>query len=214
MLAAVGLAWAAAPTQKVADAGPNVELAHIVPESFGDWRIDRSIVPVTVSPDVQAQLNKIYNQTLSRTYVNFSGNRIMLSIAYGGDQSDAMQVHRPEVCYTAQGFQVLREALSRLSTPYGQLPVKRLVASQGPRVEPITYWIVIGDEVTQGGLQHKLVQLKYGLTGRIPDGMLVRVSSIDRNDTRAYQLQDQFLSSMLDAISPENRVRFAGRIGA
>jgi EpsI family protein len=146
--------------------------------------------------------------------VNFSGNRIMLSIAYGGDQSDAMQVHRPEVCYTAQGFQVLREALSRLSTPYGQLPVKRLVASQGPRVEPITYWIVIGDEVTQGGLQHKLVQLKYGLTGRIPDGMLVRVSSIDRNDTRAYQLQDQFLSSMLDAISPENRVRFAGRIGA
>jgi EpsI family protein len=198
----------------VADAGPKVELAHIVPESFGDWRIDRSIVPVTVSPDVQAQLNKIYNQTLSRTYVNFSGNRIMLSIAYGGDQSDAMQVHRPEVCYTAQGFQVLREALSRLSTPYGQLPVKRLVASQGPRVEPITYWIVIGDEVTQGGLQHKLVQLKYGLTGRIPDGMLVRVSSIDRNDTRAYQLQDQFLSSMLDAISPENRVRFAGRIGA
>ena len=30
----------------------------------------------------------------------------MLTIAYGGDQRDALRSHRQEVCYRAQGFTV------------------------------------------------------------------------------------------------------------
>ena len=32
----------------------------------------------------------------------------MLMIAYGESQSDRLQLHHPEVCYTAQGFRVTR----------------------------------------------------------------------------------------------------------
>lgn len=166
-----------------------------------------------VSPDVQAQLDKIYGQTLSRTYVNDQGERVMLSIAYGANQvSEDLQVHRPEYCYAAQGFQVSKGAEETLAYGPGQLPVKRLQASQGPRIEPITYWITIGDRATLPGFGRKLTQLSYGLTGKIPDGMLIRVSSITPDSQKGYQLQDQFVKDMLDSVSPAQRVRLTGSL--
>jgi EpsI family protein len=214
MFAASAAAVALRPTHKLAEAGPRVDLEAMIPKAFGDWRIDESIVPVLPSPDVQAKLDKIYNQTLARTYINSQGQRIMLSIAYGGDQSDAMQVHKPEVCYAAQGFQVKTVSLGQLATEYGALPIKRLMATLGGRFEPITYWITIGDQAISAGYKQKLAQLKYGLTGSVPDGMLVRASSIDRDELNAYELQEGFLRDMLDAMAQADRVRIAGRFGA
>jgi EpsI family protein len=214
MLAAAALAVAATPTRRVADESNKVELETMIPREFGDWRIDTSIVPVQVSPDVQAKLDKIYDQSLARTYVNSAGQRIMLSIAYGGDQSDAMQVHRPEVCYPAQGFEVIKEAVGTFATEYGSVPVKRLLAVMGRRHEPITYWVTVGDRATYAGLRQKLTQLRYGLTGRIPDGMLIRVSSIDTNEAGAYALQEGFLRVLLRSLPAADRERVTGRIAA
>ncbi len=211
MLAAAALTIAATPSKRIADDSSRIDLETTIPREFGDWKIDASVIPVQVSPDVQAKLDKIYDQTLARTYVNSAGQRIMLSIAYGGDQSDAMQLHRPEVCYPAQGFEVVKEAVGTFATEYGSLPVKRLLAVLGRRHEPITYWITVGDQATHAGLRQKLAQLRYGLTGRIPDGMLIRVSSIDPNETSAYALQENFLRVFLGSLSPSDRERMTGR---
>ena len=213
MFAASAAAVVLRPTQKIAEQGPKVELEAMIPKRFADWQVDPGIVPIAASPDVQAKLDEIYNQLLSRTYINSKGQRIMLSIAYGGDQSgDKTQVHRPEYCYSAQGFQLSDVKEEQLSTSHGLLPVRRLHATQGNRNEPITYWITIGDNVTLPGLGRKLIQLRYGLTGKVPDGMLVRVSSIDQSTASAYQLQDRFVSDMLAAINEQDRVRVAGRL--
>jgi EpsI family protein len=213
MLAASGLAMALRPTEKIADQGARIDIARMFPEQFADWRAAAGIVPALVSPDVKEKLDALYDQTLSRTYVNDDGQRIMLSIAYGGDQSgDKTQVHRPEFCYAAQGFQLSNNRESQITTESGVLPVRRLEAVQGSRNEPITYWITIGDEVTLPGLGRKLIQLRYGLTGKVPDGMLVRVSSIDQDVSKAYQLQDRFVRDMLAAINAQDRVRVAGRL--
>lgn len=212
MLLAAGLTIAATPTKMMADMGPKVDLEKMIPESFGDWQIDRSIIPVLPAPDVQAKLDAIYNQVLARTYVNSKGERVMLSIAYGGDQSDSMRAHRPEVCYTAQGFQVVRQYLSQLVTDYGVLPVKRLVAVSGRRNEPITYWMVVGDHIALDGLEQKLAQLRYGLTGTVADGLLIRASTIDGNNERGFQVQEAFLKGLIASIDVEARHRLAGRI--
>ena len=214
MFAGAGLAFAMKPTQKIADIGVKPDLNTLIPGQIGEWKIDTSIVPIEPSPDVQAALNKIYNQTLSRTYVSPGGRRIMLSIAYGGDQSDSMQVHQPEVCYAAQGFEVFGAVAGTLLTQYGELPVKRLIARQGNRNEPITYWVVVGDKATLSGLKQKLAQLSYGLTGKVPDGFLVRISSIDHDRQSAYQLQERFIKSLLGAMNEKDRARIAGRFGA
>lgn len=211
MFAAAGMALALKPTVKVADSGPKIDLETLIPQAFGDWKIDTTIAPLIANPEQEALIDKIYNQTLTRTYVNAKGERIMLSIAYGGDQSDNMAVHKPEVCYPAQGFQILKSpAISSFTTGTGDIEVKRLVATQGPRVEPITYWTTVGGKVAVDGLKWKLQQLKYGLTGKIPDGLLFRVSSIQADESRAYQIQDDFTREMLKAMSPEARKRIVG----
>jgi EpsI family protein len=213
MFAAAGVALALKPTAKIAESEPAVDLQALIPKQFGEWKLDESLVPIKVSPDVQAKLDKIYGQTLTRTYINTGGRRVMLSIAYGANQSsDDFQVHRPEYCYSAQGFQVKKGWEDLLKLGSRELPIKRLEAIQGRRNEPITYWITIGDRATLPGIGRKLAQLSYGLTGKIPDGMLIRVSSISQNASEEYRLQDQFVNAMLDAVEPTQRVRLTGTL--
>ena len=213
MLAASVSAVALRPTAKLADSGPKVNLEAIIPRHFADWRVDESIIPLLPAPDVQARLDKIYNQVIARTYVNSRGRRIMLSIAYGGDQSDSMQVHKPEVCYSAQGFQIVQASLGEIHSDFGTFPVKRLVAKLNQRIEPITYWITVGSQVVNTGYKQKFAQMKYGFSGMVPDGILVRVSSIDRDANDAYEVQAAFLREMLSAMRPSDRGRLGGSPG-
>ncbi|TFW35999.1 exosortase-associated protein EpsI, B-type [Massilia horti] len=210
MAATSALTGALTPSEKLATRQAQFSLEHMIPASFGGWRIDTSIVPLKPDPESQAMIEKLYDQTLSRTYVNAIGERVMLSIAYGGDQSKTLQLHLPEVCYVAQGFQMLGSSEGRLSTRFGDLPVKRLVARMNERNEPITYWVTIGDKAVQSGIEQKLQRLAYGLSGKIPDGMLVRVSTIQSGAQDAYRLQDRFVNEMLAALAPHDRARLLG----
>jgi EpsI family protein len=213
MLAAAGLALALKPTTMAAGGGTKIDLESLIPKQFGDWKIDETIAPLIANPEQQAIIERIYDQTLSRTYVNQRGERIMLSIAYGGDQSDAMQVHKPEACYPAQGFEIIKNANDDFSTGDASIPVRRLVATLGPRVEPITYWTTIGDTVEVSDWKWKIQQLKYGLTGKIPDGLLFRVSSIQTDDAAAYAAQDEFTRALLRELTPDARKRIVGNPG-
>jgi EpsI family protein len=202
------------PATRLADARDRFDLAASVPTHFAGWSVDATLAPVAPNPDSQAALDRIYDQTLGRTYVDADGQRVMLSIAYGGDQSKALQLHLPEVCYVAQGFQIVQKGEGVLATGFGPLPVKRLVARADMRNEPITYWITVGDQATRAGLARKVQLLAYGLSGKIPDGMLVRVSTIDADPAAAYRLQDRFSQALLAALSPQSRTRLLGKIGA
>ena len=204
------LTGALTPKPRVLQPHEQFSLEQMIPQRFGDWRIDPSIVPLAPDPEQQSMLEKIYDQTLSRTYVNPQGQRVMLSIAYGGDQSKSLQLHLPEVCYVAQGFQMQKDAEDNLTTRFGELPVKRLVARLHERNEPITYWITIGEHASRAGIQQKLHRLAYGLSGEIPDGMLVRVSTIQSNETQAYGVQDRFVAEMLGVMAPRDRTRLLG----
>ena len=198
------------PSKHLADLRPRVNLETLFPKAFGDWVVDVRMPVQLVSPDQAAVLNAIYNQTLSRTYVNPAGERVMMSVAYGGDQSDATRAHRPEVCYPAQGFEILAANTGSLRIEDRTLRVRRLVARLGGRNEPITYWITVGDRVTVSGTEQKFAQLSYSVRGVIPDGMLVRVSSIDRDADTAYRLHERFLAALSAAIEPAERAYVVG----
>ena len=135
----------------------------------------------------------------------------MLSIAYGGDQSDAMQLHKPEVCYPAQGFQIIKQEKGGLDIKDDVIPVKRLLAVQGNRIEPITYWTTVGDEVAVDGWKWKLAQMKYALSGTIPDGLIFRVSSIQPDESAAFELQTRFVVDLLNALDAPGRIRLVGK---
>ena len=210
MLAGATLTYFGKPTVYLADQIGKPDLESLFPKRFGPWRLDVSMPAVLPAPDIQAELDAIYNQVLSRTYVNTLGQRIMLSVAYGGDQSDGTSAHRPEVCYPAQGFEITANVKAELSAGGGTLAVRKLMSRLGGRNEPITYWVVVGSEVATSGIEQKLAQMRYGLRGVISDGMLVRVSSIDADMARGHAVQSGFIAEMAAAIPGQARTRVFG----
>ncbi len=209
MLGASGAAVWMKPSRRYADSA-RVPLAELVPESFGEWRVDTSFTPIGPAPDVQARLDRLYSDTLSRTYVDTAGRRVMLSIAYGEDQGRTLQVHKPEVCYVAQGFSV--DGLRKASIDIGarRLPAMRLVGTRGRRVEPITYWIRIGERIARGWAEQNAFRLQFGLRGIVPDGLLFRVSTTSGELIDAYESHDSFVIALIDAIPATSRPMLIG----
>jgi EpsI family protein len=191
-----------------------INLETLIPKEFEGWKLDSSSATGIVNPAVKGELENIYNQTLSRTYINDAGDRVMLSIAYGGAQKTDMHAHRPEICYAAGGFDISKKNKTFVDTTIGRIPVMHLVAKQGMRNEPITYWIRVGDSLTRGWIEQKLTAIGYGLTGKVPDGLLVRVSSISNDEQDSYRVQQVFLSAMLKAVRSEDRSWLVGRLNS
>lgn len=210
MLAAAAGAVALKPTIRMADSQP-VNFEQMVPKRFGVWQLDPTIIPVEVDPEIQAKLDNIYSQTLSRTYINDKGQRVMLSIAYGEDQNtEKTQAHRPEFCYRSQGFGVKEVAVVNLGVDNRQIVARQLLTQKPNRIEPVTYWMTIGEYVSLPGWRRKVTQLRYGLRGYIADGLLFRVSSLGAETATEYQLQQAFISDLNRAIPEQVRSRIFG----
>lgn len=185
-------------------------LESLIPAQFKDWRIDSSVVPVQPPPEVEEMVGKLYDETLARTYINGQGQRVMLSIAYGGDQTGRLRVHRPEKCYSAQGFRVDKVAQQQRRVGGANVTVNRLYAALGARQEPISYWIRVGDETVSGTLAQRVTQLRFSLNGQIPDGLLFRVSSIGADREAGYALQDGFIADLVQALAPSDAAKLVG----
>ena len=211
MLAVAALAQWGRPVHKLADQRPRLQLEQIMPTAFGDWRPLKIGGVVLPDPQVLQNLERLYTQTLSRAYIDARGTVIMLSIAYGDDQRATMAVHYPEVCYPAQGFEVKSNRQDTLDSVYGRLPVRRLeTLLSHQRAEPVTYWVTIGDRISLGGWDRRMVELEYGLQRVVPDGLLFRVSSINRDSAQAFRDQDRFVADLMASLPPESRALIAG----
>lgn len=215
MVVASILGMSLRPTHKIIDDSAKVKLETLIPKQFNDWRLVEMGAQL-VNPQTEAAVNAIYAQTLSRTYINANGQRIMLSIAYGEDQSDSVGAHLPEGCYGGQGFAVKNITKGTLKTPYGNIPVSRLVAIKSERIEPVTYWLTTGEKVAYSGWDTKKIKMQYALKGIIPDGLLMRVSNLvsapDSSEiNNAYDLQASFAQDLLTTVSQQQRVHLMGK---
>lgn len=206
------LAWRLIPDQRISRDLGVLELESVIPKQFGNWTLDPTVRPVVANPELEASLKRIYSRTLARTYVSPTGERVMLSIAYGEDQRDGMQVHFPEICYPAQGRQIQSSTWGVIHPGGRMVPVKHVISSLGEDyVEPITYWYTVGTHVVASGLDKKIHEFSYGLKGQIPDGLLFRVSSVDRSPAAAYGLHERFTADLLSAVPPAVATRLVGQ---
>ena len=212
MVVASVLAVVLTPTLMRADQQDKLNLEAIIPGEFNGWKVDLTVAAYLVNPDESRFINKIYAQTLSRTYINKIGERVMVSIAYGSDQTKDLQVHRPEICYRSAGFDIGKMTKTFVDTTLGQIPVMRLVAKQGLRNEPISYWIRVGDSLTRGWFEQKLTTIRYGLTGKVPDGLLFRISTITNDEQDSYRIQQAFITDLLKAMRGEDQHWLVGKL--
>jgi EpsI family protein len=219
ILGAAVLAQVLAPRELMARTSAAPSLDSVIPKQFGVWTLVPQLSPVTpadpegyVQPDPYSA--KIYSQEVGRGYTDGHGNIVMLMVAYGPVQNFRLKAHRPEMCYTAAGFRISDKVDGTVDYRDGARPIKatRLIAERESRLEPITYWMRVGNDVTNGIVDRQLVRLKYGLRGIIPDGALIRVSTIGLPKEASFRLQDQFIRDLLAAIPPQELKFFTGNV--
>ena len=210
----VGTALAAAamrPQSHAPDTGERLDLHALIPERFAGWHALPGSRPLIVDPRVSAQVAATYTDTIERVYRHADGKMVMLSMAYGERQlDDSLQAHRPEYCYRAQGFTIDDANDAVVQSVNGELPVRRLLTRRGQRLEPVTYWLTVGQHAVLPGLGRQLAQLRYGLRGEIPDGLLVRVSSLDANPAQAWPVHERFIADLLRTLPSAHLKRVAG----
>jgi EpsI family protein len=204
------VAMVATPTVHEIQNAANLE--NTVPRKFGVWReLPNNNVQVSLSTG-ETTYNQPYDQSVMRTYVDNDGHVIQVALAWGKRQRQEVKIHRPELCYPAQGFSVeaLKDATFPVTTPDGrQVTGKRMLAkNRNGQLEAVSYWIRLGSSYSSDAWQTRLHILKEGLAGRVTDGMLVRVSQSAKANSdmdELYRRQEQFAADMVSASPAETR---------
>lgn len=210
MGAAAVVAAIRSPATTANETQPALDLSKVFPSRADAWSLDQH-ADVFVRPvDRRTRVYGVYDQVLERIYVGSDGSQLMLCVAYGGRQSDGLHVHRPENCYRGAGFEVSGLTRTQLSLAGQTVPVSQLHANRPGRSEPITYWTIFGGQVENDPHEVDWLKLRAGLRGQIIDGMLVRISSLDRDARRAHATQARFADALIQAVDPRYRSRVIG----
>ena len=217
--AAIGLAVAMGATSLLAGltrprplepGARSIDLDKIFPSKLGPWRLDEAMQAFVRPAAVQGKRQLVYDQVLERAFIGPNGERVMLSIAFGAEQSAGLQLHRPEICYKAGGYLVGDTRSAVLTLADRSVPVTRLRAELPGRPEPITYWTLLGGEVVADASSFRLRRLSFAARRQLVEGMLVRVSSIDPDTEAAYEVHRRFAEDMARALPAAERARFIG----
>lgn len=210
LLAAAGVAAALTPRNHIVLLSAGRQLEKIVPSRIGSWNAVPS--DLFVLPKAKGSLaDRLYNQTVTRLYESPSALPVMLVMAYGSVQNDALQLHRPETCYTSVGFQISGSRVANVDIAgRAQVPVRELTASAEQRVEPIVYWTRIGDSLPTTGREQRWSKLDQQFDGIIPDGILVRISTVGEPDEATFAGLRSFAAAMVTAVAPADRAVLVG----
>ncbi len=200
------------PVPNSIDAQNIPSLESSIPISFGGWQSATQGLAQIVDPKMEKSLDAIYSQTLSRVYVDNQQHQVILSLAYGPNQTEPLRVHKPEVCYPAQGFNIESNEVGQLKVGDQKIPVKFLKGVSSDQTEFVTYWIVVGGVAVATDLEFKLQQFKFSLEGKIPDGLLFRVSSHGQNAEAEYQKQKDFVNDLMKAVDSGTRKILLGDV--
>lgn len=208
------------PRHKLVRLREGAKLTDIVPARIAGWAVGGG--GDIVLPRTEGSLAaRLYSDQLARVYKPDAAPAasasdtvdpdIMVLIAYGAAQSDVLQLHRPEVCYPAIGFQITARKMLDLPLASGAMvPAVALTAQSGGRIEDIVYWTRVGDSLPRTAGEQRSDRLRSAMAGNVGDGMLVRASSLRLGSQPDYQNLSAFLVALVKAVAPRDRAAFIG----
>jgi EpsI family protein len=203
MLAAgAGTALARKPRQPIDLVGDR-KIDNIIPKKIGSW--DFQTTSGLVVPTEDALSAALYSQLLTRVYVNGSDPPIMLLVAQSAGQTGILQIHRPEFCYPAGGFELSPIVPVSLKGDLN-LKVNELTATLPGRTEQIIYWTRVGRQMPMSWAEQRLAVASDNLRGLIPDAVLTRISTIDGDRDRAFHRLTTFAEAMLTTMGANRNV--------
>jgi EpsI family protein len=202
---AAGLAAWRSPWKRIDHLGRQ-KLEDLVPKKIARW--DYVANSGLVIPPNDPLLNALYSQQLTRVYFDGENPPIMLLMAQSATQTGFLQVHRPDFCYQAAGYQLspVRPHPIQLGTKV--LAACKMDATNEKGMEQVIFWTRIGNEVPGTWPQQKIAVAEQNLRGIIPDAILVRLSMISDDQRVAETAIDTFVRAMIDAIPADRRSVF------
>lgn len=213
LLIATGFGITVRPTHISAESTPRYLLEDIEPSQFDNFtELPDSMVQV-INLQTWPLLDNIYNQAGTRTHVAANGYRIMDSLADGDDQRGKLQARHPEAFYAAQSFALHGRVNVPLITPVDCIAARQLNTSLGTRSELVIYWLTMGETVVRNRIQQRLVDARRRSTGRVLDGLVSRISSIDADLRHVHAEHAVFAVDFLSATPHRGRTRLVA-IGA
>ena len=176
----------------------SAKLDNLIPKTIGQWEF-ATTSGLIVPPDDSLR-SELYSQVVTRVYIDKTDRQsppIMLLIAQSPAQVGILQIHRPEFCYPAGGFELSPTVVRTIRSNERMFPVNQLTATAPGRIEQILYWTRVGDAMPASWAQQRMAIAVDNLKGLIPDAVLVRVSSIDADRELAYSRLARFAETMV-----------------
>ena len=209
-LACVGALGAAEwlrPRTPVVLMPPGGKLTKLVPQQLGPWGLGHA--GEIVLPRTEGSLaSRLYGDQLARIYYRADQPNLpmMLSIAYGFKQSDALQLHRPEACYPAVGFTVGPARPFDLNLGGASVPAVALTATVRDRIEDVVYWTRMGRRFPRSEAEQREMRFANAIDGLVPDGALVRASAVRLEpEVPVFRNVEDFLRALASSIGRDGR---------
>lgn len=180
------------------------QLEKLIPNRVGQWVFETK--SGLVLPPDDAFSRSLYSDVITRVYVSEIAPPVMLLIAYSNTQNGMLQVHRPEVCYPAGGYTLSETQIETLYiTRDVHIPVRVFSAEGASRTEQVMYWTRIGEESPTSWIDQRAAVVRANLKRIIPDGVLVRLSTVLPDFKSAKPILEEFASSLARELSPSAR---------
>ncbi|UZK67726.1 exosortase-associated protein EpsI, V-type [Sphingomonas sp. M1-B02] len=189
-------------------------LEALVPNRVGDWSVAGASGVVLPPPD--ALSDRLYDNLVTRVYTSPKQPPIMLLIAYSNVQDGLLQVHRPEFCYTAGGFDLSpTEQIDIVQASGSKVGGNAFVATASARTEQVLYWTRIGDIFPQSWIEQRMAVVRANLDHSSPDGLLARVSLLDNDHEDGLSVARKFIAELdRDAPGPLKKILFGNNQSA
>lgn len=177
--------------------------AASIPAKVGGWRAEKSSEVVLPAPDEAS--DDLYQNLETRVYTGDGLPDIMFLCAYSNVQKNDVQVHRPEVCYPASGYPIIKTTAKQVMLRQSKINARFLVADRGGPKEMILYWTRVGAEFPDNWQNQRIAMAKANLSGNVPDGALFRVSCILDSEEMAFANLQEFCRIFYDSASTDFR---------
>lgn len=205
---ASGLAYARLP-QPVAPVIKKPAFEKLIPKTVGTWEFETSSGLVLPPPD--ALSDRLYDNLVTRTYSSEQDPMMMFLTAYSNTQDGVLQVHRPEICYPAGGYALTPTTPMKIDNGVGgTLSANIFTATGRDRTEHVLYWTRIGEFFPLAWSEQRLAVIRANLRGVIPDGVLVRISTVMPEMDEALPLMSKFAAQLNQNMNAKGRALLSG----
>lgn len=168
-----------------------------IPERIGPWSVQSASGVVLPPPD--ALSDRLYDNLVTRVYRGPGPAPVMMLIAYNYKQDGVLQLHRPEFCYPAGGYQLSSTVPVELTLGRGRMiPASAFTAVSATQTEQVLYFTRLGSSFPRSWIDQRASVLWANLRGEIPDGAMMRVSLIGTDQQRALDVLRGFLAAFFD----------------